>query len=201
MFKDNDKVHKILEEFKRFIIEESKKNLKTPNSKGYIKDTTGKLSNSIKGETKVMPNSIRLTFDMLPYGWFQDKGVSGKNVKFDTPFSYKDKMPPPSALDKWVVRKGIHPRDSKGKFTGRSIDTVGFQKSITFLIARKIFFNGIKPSLFFTKPFKKYFSTLGKEVTKKYGIELMKLYEDIINESIQPNVKTSSKEYIKIEKL
>ena len=62
MFKDNDKVHKILEEFKRFIIEESKKNLKTPNSKGYIKDTTGKLSNSIKGETKVMPNSIRLTF-------------------------------------------------------------------------------------------------------------------------------------------
>ena len=201
MFKENDKVHKILDEFKRFIIEESRKNLRTPNSKGWVKDTSGELSNSIKGETKVMPNSIRLTFDMLPYGWFQDKGVSGKNIKYDTPFEYTNKMPPPRAFDKWVVRKGIAPRDASGKFTGRKIDTVGFQKSITFLIARKVFFQGIKPSLFFTKPFKKYFATLGKEVTKKYGIELIKLYEDIINESIQPEVSTSSEKYIKIKKL
>ena len=194
MFKEKDKVHLILEEFKRFVIEESRKNLRTPNSKGYVKDTTGALSQSIKGETKVMPNSIRLTFDMLPYGWFQDLGVSGKNVKFDTPFSYKNNPPPARAFDKWVVRKGIAPRDDKGKFKGRSIDTVGFQKSITFLIAQKVFYNGIKPSLFFTKPFKKYFKNLGTELTKTYGLELVKLYEDILNESLKAN------EYIKIDK-
>ena len=36
-----------------------------------------------------------------------DRGVSGRKRKYDTPYSYKDKMPPPKSLDQWVVRKGI----------------------------------------------------------------------------------------------
>ncbi len=56
-------------------------------------------------------------------------------------------MPPPSSLDKWIVRKKLAPRKN-GKFTDRKIDKVGFQKSIQFLIARSIFMKGIKPSLF-----------------------------------------------------
>ena len=202
MFKDSEEILAVIEEFKRFVIEEARNNLRKPDSRGYIKDTTGKLANSIVGETKVSKNSIRLSFDMLAtgtdgkkYGWFQDKGVSGKNKKYDPPFSYGDKMPPPRAFDKWVVRKGIAPRDEKGRFKGRSISSVGFQKSITFLIARSVFYNGIKPSMFFTKPFKKHFATLGKELQEKYGLTIVKLYEDMINESLKPN------EYIKIKKL
>ncbi len=187
---DDKKILLVIEAFKKFVIEESRNNLRKPNNKGYIKDTTGELYDSIKGVTKVMPNSIRLTFDMKPYGWFQDKGVSGKNVKFNTPFEYTDKMPPPRAFDKWAIRKSLAPRDSKGRFTGRSISTVGFQKSITFLLAQKIFYNGIKPSLFFTKPFKKYFATLGKELQDKYGLTVITLFEDIINESLDTkNIK------------
>jgi hypothetical protein len=49
-----------------------------------------------------MPNSIGIYFEMLPYGNFQDKGVSGTQRKFETPYSYKSKMPPPSAFDKWI---------------------------------------------------------------------------------------------------
>ena len=134
-----------------------------------------------------MANSIRISFDMDQYGWFQDLGVSGKKTKYKTPFSYKSKMPPPRAFDKWVVRKGFAPRDVKGRFTGRSISSVGFQKSITFLIARSIFFNGIKPSLFFTKPFQKHFKTLGTEISKKYGLSTVKLYEAMLNESLRNN--------------
>lgn len=48
------------------------------------------------------------------------------------------KMPPPKKLDKWIVAKGIAPRDKKGKLLPR--------KSLQFLIARGIQKNGIKPT-------------------------------------------------------
>lgn len=48
------------------------------------------------------------------------------------------KMPPPNKLDKWIVAKGIAPRDKKGKLLPR--------KSLQFLIARGIQKNGIKPT-------------------------------------------------------
>ena len=80
-------------------------------------------------------------------------------------------MPPPSKLDKWIVKKGIAPRTSGGKFKGRTISKVGFAKSIQFLIARSIFYKGIKPSLFFTKPFQKYAKGLPKELETAFALD------------------------------
>ena len=73
-------------------------------------------------------------------------------------------MPPPSSLDKWSVRKGIAPRDKKGRFIPR--------QSLNFLIARSIFTYGIKPSLFFTKPFEKAFNDLPPELTNAFAIDI-----------------------------
>jgi len=101
---------------------------------------------------------------MEEYGAYQDEGVSGKKRKFDTPFSFKSKMPPPSSLDKWSVRKGIAPRDKKGRFIPR--------QSLNFLIARSIFMYGIKPSMFFTKPFEKAFKNLPPELTEAFAIDI-----------------------------
>ena len=136
------------------------------------KNATGNLSKSISGDYKVSENSFELSFSMEDYGTFQDLGVSGKKVKYKTDYSYKDKMPPPSALDKWIVRKGIAPRDKSGKFTGRKISSVGFKKSIQFLIARSIFFNGIKPTLFFTDAFNSGFKGLDETITEAYGLDV-----------------------------
>ena len=82
---------------------------------------------------------------MADYGKFQDRGVSGTERKYNTPYSYTTKMPPPKAFDKWVVRKGIAPRGKGGKFASR--------EGIKFAIARSSYKKGIKPSMFFTKPF------------------------------------------------
>lgn len=165
-----DEVQKALDKFRDHVIRQARSNLTR-----LKKNSSKRLYNSIDGKVKAMPNSISMEFTMEEYGFYQDKGVSGKEKKYDTPFSYKSKMPPPSKLDKWVVRKGIAPRDEKGKFINR--------KSLTFLIARGIYKNGIKPSLFFTKPFESAYKKLPEELIEKYGIEAAKLFMDTI---VQP---------------
>ena len=153
-----DKFKEALELFRDKVIEESKKNLRKIGKGG------GTLENSIEGtEVKVTDRSLEFEIKMADYGVFQDKGVSGIKQKYNTPYSYKTKMPPPSKLDKWIVKKGIAPRDDKGRFIGR--------KSLQFLIARSIFYKGIKPSLFFTKPFQKYAKGLPKELETAFALD------------------------------
>ena len=47
-------------------------------------------------------------------------------------------------IDKWIVMRGIAPRDAKGRFISR--------KSLKFLIARKIYTQGHDGLSFFQKP-------------------------------------------------
>ena len=172
-----DEVQKALDRFRDHIIRQAKSNLTRMG-----KNSSKKLYNSIKGKVKAMPNSISMEFEMEDHGFYQDKGVSGIKKKYDTPFSYKSKggknglkgMPPPSKLDKWVVRKGLAPRKEKGQFATR--------KGLNFIIARSIFINGIKPSLFFTKPFEAAYKNLPDELIEKFGIEASKLFMDTITQ-------------------
>lgn len=150
--------------FRDAVIRESRSNLKTMR-----KDTFGKLSKSIKGNIKVSKNSFEFDFAMEEYGLYQDKGVSGTKKKYNTPYKYTDKMPPTKALDKWIVKKGLAPRNEKGQLLSR--------KGLKFAIARKIYINGIKPSLFFTKPFEKYYKKLPNQLLEKYGLDLDKFME------------------------
>lgn len=153
-----DKFKEALELFRNQVIEESKKNLRKIGKGG------GTLENSIEGtEVKVTDRSLEFEIKMADYGVFQDKGVSGIKQKYNTPYSYTTKMPPPSKLDKWTVKKGIAPRDDKGRFISR--------KSLQFAIARSIFYKGIKPSLFFTTPFQKYAKGLPKELETAFALD------------------------------
>jgi len=160
---DSKEVQEAIDKFRKYVIQQSRSNL-TKQRKNVNKS----LYNSINGVSKVNKNSISLYFEMLDYGIFQDKGVSGKVKKYNTDFSYKSKMPPSKVFDKWIVRKGIAPRNEKGQFMSR--------KSLSYLIARKIFREGIKPSLFFTKPFEKAYDRLPDEIVEAYGIDIVKLY-------------------------
>jgi hypothetical protein len=162
----------VLDRFVKHVVSQAKKNLTTTG-----KNASKKLYNSIKGEAKAFPNSIGIYFDMEEYGFFQDKGVSGVKKKYDTPFSYKSKMPPPKAFDKWTIRRGIAPRGAGGKFQSR--------KGLNFAIARSIFEKGIKPSLFFTKPFEAAFKNLPDDLIESYGFEVEDLFNDIMNQTFK----------------
>ena len=154
----SQETQKALSLFAKNVVQESKNNLRDQK-----KNASYKLWKSITYDLKVHKSSFSLDFLMEDYGHYQDKGVSGKKRKFDTPFSYKNDPPPPSAFDKWIVAKGIAPR-TNGKFASR--------KTLQKAISRRIFNYGIKPSLFFTKPFEKYFKNIPDEVVEAYGLDI-----------------------------
>lgn len=160
-----------LNKFRDYVISQAKANL----TRGG-KNSSKSLYNSIKGNVKANPNSFEMEFSMEEYGFYQDKGVSGIKKKYNTDYKYTNKIPPAKAFDKWVVRKGLAPRE-KGKFKSR--------KSLSFAIARSVYINGIKPSLFFTKPFEKAFKRLPEDLVAAFGLDAIKLF----NSTTFPNQK------------
>ena len=166
---NQSEVQKELELFKKRVIQQAKSNLTRMG-----KNSTGALHKGLKGEVTVFrTGNFALEFDLGKYGEFQDKGVSGKKKKYNTPFSYKSKMPPSKVFEQWVKNKGIKGRDKKGRF----ITT----KSLTFLIARGIFNNGIKPSLFFTKPFENEYKKLSSDLVTAFGLDIDEFLKYTVN--------------------
>ena len=156
---------KILNSFAKYVIQQSRSNLTKTN-----KNVSKKLYNSLDYKILSDSSGFILQFLMEEYGAYQDQGVSGTNKKYKTPFKYTTKRPPSSAFDKWTVRKGIAPREEGGRFTKR--------KGLNFIIAKSIFEQGIRPSLFFTKPFEKRFKTLPPELIAAFVNDAEKTIED-----------------------
>jgi hypothetical protein len=168
-----ENVQQELNRFAKYVVAQSRANLTRQK-----KNASKQLWQSIDYDLKVSKNSFQLEFLMEDYGIFQDKGVSGTEKKYNTKYSYTNKMPPPSKLDKWIVKrnlKGVRGKD--GKFISR--------KSLQFMIARSIYRNGIKPSLFFTKPFEKAFNNINEDLIEAYKLDVEKLLNDTIKDNLK----------------
>lgn len=179
----------VLNRFIKHVVSQSRKNLTKE------KKASGKLYKSISGEAKAFPNSIGIYFDMEEYGFYQDQGVKGANPNAlpdgaknkgkqnapNSPFKFGSGSGPKGgltkSLDKWIIRRGIAPRGKNGQFMSR--------KSLKFLIARSIYMTGIKPSLFFTKPFEAAFKNLPDDLITSYGLEVEDLFNSIMNQTFK----------------
>ncbi len=161
--------YKYLNDFAKYVIQQSRSNLTRLG-----KNVDKKLYDSLGSEVEVGANSFRLAFTMEDYGVFQDKGVSGTQKKYNTPFSYKSKMPPAKPITDWVTRKGFQFRKPDGKFMS--------YKQTSYLVRSAIFKNGIKPSLFFTKPFEAAFKNLPGELIEKFGLDVENLMNDTLKD-------------------
>lgn len=159
---------KYLNDFAKYVIQQSRSNL-TKGDKNVNKN----LYNSLDREIEVGANSFRLAFLMEDYGKFQDKGVSGTERKYNTPFSYKSKRPPLKPITDWVKSRRFQFKQKDGKFMS--------YQSTAFLVRNSIFKKGIKPSLFFTKPFEKSFERLPDELVEAYGLDVEQFLEYTIN--------------------
>jgi hypothetical protein len=168
-----DETREALNKFAKYVVQQSRSNL-TKSDKNVSKE----LYNSLGYDLNVSKNSFSLSILMEDYGVFQDKGVSGTEKKYNTPFKYTNKRPPASAFSNWVVRKGLKgTRDAKGRFVSR--------KGLMFAVANSVFKKGIKPSMFFTKPFEKAFKELNQELLQAYALDL----ERFIDFTIKDNLK------------
>ena len=159
---------KYLNDFAKYVIQQSRSNL-TKGDKNVNKN----LYNSLDKEIEVGANSFRLSFLMEDYGKFQDKGVSGTERKYNTPFSYKSKRPPLKPITDWVKSRRFQFKQKNGKFMS--------YQSTAFLVRNSIFKKGIKPSLFFTKPFEKAFERLPDELVEAYGLDVEQFLQYTIN--------------------
>ena len=166
---NNKNTKEYLNAFAKYVIQQSRSNLTKQN-----KNVDKKLYNSLDKEIEVGANSFRMAFLMEDYGTFQDKGVSGTQKKYNTPFSYKSKKPPLKPITQWVTKRRFQFRNKEnGKFMS--------YQSTAFLVRNGIFKNGIKPSLFFTKPFEKAFERLPDELIEAYGLDVEQFLEFTIN--------------------
>lgn len=135
------------------------------------KNNTKELYNSLDYKVSETSEGTSIEFFMSEYGQFVDQGVSGKRVKYDTPFQFK-KMPNIGAIQKWVKQRGLKLRDEKGRFKK------GGSKTLAFLISRSMLDKGMKPSLFFTKPFDRFFENIDDDLLEAMIADIDSLIDD-----------------------
>ena len=162
-----------MEKYARYVVQQARSNL----SKGR-NNASKQLYNSLSYEVKQNRTSggqfasgYNAEFFMEEYGIYQDQGVHGAKSSYvenrNSPFRYKTKQPPTRAFDKWIKTKGIKGRDKK---TGKFIS----DKSLKFLIARRMKNKGIRASLFFTKPFEAGFKKYENDIAIGYGDDILR---------------------------
>jgi hypothetical protein len=162
-------IKRVLNNFGKAVVQQSRSRLTKEK-----KNATNELYNSLSftpAKVSNRGNLISFSFEMLDYGEFIDKGVSGVDVKYKTPFSYSTKPPPPSVFSEWAKAKGIKPRDKK---TGKFITA----KQFGFIMSRHIFSKGQEPTNFFTLSFEQQYKKLPDELLKAFGDDLDEFLKD-----------------------
>jgi hypothetical protein len=170
-------VEKVITRFRDYVIQQSRNNLTRTKH-----NNTSSLYKSLNGEVVTEKNFTIVGFQMNDYGTFVDLGVKGKTSSNKAPNSpYKfgsgsgQKGGLTKGINKWVKQKGFQFRDKK---TGRFLS----YESTAYLITRSIFHKGIKPSLFFTKPFEAGY--------KKYiEVDLIKAFGQDVETIVDYNLK------------
>ena len=170
--------------FRDYVIRESKDNLKRGGQFGSY-NNTNTLSNSIKGEIVNDKGFTIVGFSMADYGAYKDKGVKGKTSSLkapNSPFKFGSgtgkKGGLTEGIKKWVRQRGFQFRSKEEGSKGRFLS----YDSTAYLITRSIFHKGIKPSLFFTKPFEAGY--------KKYiDVDLLKAFGQDVETMVDYNLK------------
>lgn len=169
-------LQKELQSFGKYVVQQSRSNL-TKQKHNVTRD----LYDSIHYDLTEKNGNYDLAFIMDEYGTFLDKGVKGANPSLvkdgkqkgrNSPYSFRNKRPPMQPLADWAKKRNIRLRDEKGRFKKGNYRTIGF------ILQRSIFAQGIKPSLFFTKPFEVAFERYKKGIKKSFMQDIIDLIKN-----------------------
>ena len=157
-----------------------------------VKQARANLKKKKKGDSNLSKNlsynvkASSIEFTLADYWEYVDAGVKGvggkradKKVKgkkvtgkawrlkkvTNSKFKYRNKKPPFMAFNGWTIRKGIAPRDTKGRFTSR--------KSLLYAIANSVYHTGIETTHFFTDALDNEVLKLGDEIGEAFALDLI----------------------------
>ena len=165
------KFEEALEKYAKYVIQQSRSNLTKANKGG------GKLYNSLQYQI----DAPKVKFLSEDYGIFVDQGVRGDNpAKVSPNAKIRGQQAPNSKfrfgsgkspktfkqfvnkMSIWAKAKNVRFRDAKGRFKK------GNYKSLGYVIASNIYNRGIRPTMFFTKPFDRGLELYGDEIVAAY---------------------------------
>ena len=160
-------IKKIFDTLGSNVVTQARANLK--KKKKGDSNLSKNLSYKVKGSS--------IEFILADYWEFVDAGVKGVGgTKADgkawklkkvtnNKFKYRNKKPPFMAFNGWSIRKGIAPRDAKGRFTSR--------KSLLYAIANSVYHTGIETTHFFTDALDNEVLKLGDEIGEAFALDLI----------------------------
>jgi len=163
----------VIRKFRNYVIQQSRSNLTK-----RMKNNSNFLYNSLKSTEDFDDETgyALIGFSMAEYGQYVDQGVKGafpglvKNGVQKAPrskFKFTNKRPPARELILWAKQRGLKLRDKQGRFAKGGYNTLGF------LLARSIYAQGIRPTLFFTKPFEAAFKKyIENDLAEAYAVDV-----------------------------
>ena len=159
-------IKKVLTVLGKDIVKQAKKNMRASkiSSKGH-------LYKGMNSKSKVNENSVSLAITIADYWEYMDYGVEGvggqkadgsnwvKRRVTNNKFKYKEKMPPPSAFNRYTS-----------------------ERSGQFAIANSVFHRGLKTTSFFNDPFDAEVKELEEKVLQASFDAIQKgIYETVNN--------------------
>lgn len=119
----------------------------------------------------------------LPYAKFIHYGVNGAEKNRNSPFSFKNKQPPISAILKWMKVKPVRLRDADGKFVEQTESRL---KSTAFLIARSIRKRGIAGIAYFSEAFETMYPRYASKIADAIALDGL---DDLFDQLDSDNLK------------
>jgi hypothetical protein len=148
-----------------------------------VKQARANLKKKKKGDSNLSKNlsykvkGSSIEFTLSDYWEYVDAGVKGVGgTKADgkawklkkvtnNKFKYTNKKPPFMAFNGWTIRKGIAPRDSKGRLMKR--------RGLLQAIANSVYHTGIETTHFFTDALDNEVLKLGDEIGEAFALDLI----------------------------
>ena len=179
-----DNIENYLKSYGRYIVRQARKILEQRG-----KNTTGKLSKSLKYKIEETKEGYDIKFLASKYAAFVNKGVSGKQSRRTyidingkrkvSPFKFK-KQPPSNVIESWIKNRGIQGRSAgtKYKLKDGTVKRSGAgrfmkRKSLAFLIAKSIKRKGIPGVSFYTQPLSFSFNKFKKDMITHFKTDVL----------------------------
>lgn len=158
------------------VIEAAQKNLDAEK-----KQSTGNLQSSFALRTVSEGKKIAIEILAADYLKFVDQGVQGsdpaKSKNTTSPFRFKNKMPPPKVIEKWILQNNVKARATDVSRYGarggeRRIGGNISNRTLSFLIARSIKTRGLKKTGVWSKAWDATFKDFNEQIAKAVGNDI-----------------------------